>query len=70
MVFGSFDLVHKGHVNFLKQAKKLGDELIVVVARDDNIEKVKKRKPSTDYFPLVLLLIVCYFILSACALYR
>jgi FAD synthetase len=48
LVFGSFDLVHKGHVNFLKQAKKLGDELIVVVARDDTIEKVKKRKPKFD----------------------
>jgi len=45
MVFGTFDFLHKGHLNFLRQAKKYGDYLIVVVARDKTVEAVKKHKP-------------------------
>lgn len=37
MVFGTFDLVHLGHLNFFAKAKKLGDKLVVVVARDENV---------------------------------
>jgi len=44
MVFGSFDPLHEGHLNFFEQAKKYGDELIAVVARDETIEQVKKHK--------------------------
>lgn len=44
MVFGTFDLLHKGHVNFLKQAKEYG-YLIVVLGTDENIEKLKGKKP-------------------------
>jgi len=45
MVFGVFDLLHPGHINFLEQAKKLGDKLIVSVARDKNAQKIKKYPP-------------------------
>lgn len=45
MVFGVFDLLHPGHVNFLKQAKKEGSFLIVSVARDKNVKKTKGRLP-------------------------
>ena len=45
MVFGTFDIFHPGHRSFLKQAKKLGDYLIVVVARDKTVEITKKQKP-------------------------
>jgi FAD synthetase len=45
MVFGVFDLLHPGHKNFLKQAKRLGDFLIVSVARDKNVKKIKGHKP-------------------------
>jgi FAD synthetase len=48
MVFGVFDLLHPGHVSFLRQAKRLGDFLIVSVARDLNVEKVKGRKPAQN----------------------
>ena len=34
MCFGTFDLLHPGHVNYLEQAKKHGNHLIVIVARD------------------------------------
>lgn len=45
MVFGAFDILHKGHEFFLKEAKKYGDELIVVVGLDETIQFLKKRKP-------------------------
>lgn len=41
MATGVFDLLHMGHLYFLEEAKRLGDELIVVVASD---ETVKRRK--------------------------
>ena len=41
IVFGTFDVFHKGHQDFFKQAKELGDFLIVVVARDKNVLKIK-----------------------------
>lgn len=45
MVFGAFDGLHPGHLDFFKQAKKLGDYLIVSVGRDENVEKIKGKKP-------------------------
>ena len=41
---GVFDLIHLGHVRFLEEAKRAGGEnakLIVVIARDSNVEKMK-----------------------------
>lgn len=46
MVFGTFDYFHAGHENFLKQAKKLGDYLIAVVAKDETVKKVKNELPE------------------------
>jgi FAD synthetase len=40
---GTFDLLHPGHVYFLTQARALGDELFVIVARDTNV--THKPKP-------------------------
>jgi len=47
MVFGTFDILHKGHLYFLKEAKKKG-YLIAVVARDKTVVKVKKQKPVNN----------------------
>lgn len=41
MATGVFDLLHPGHLYFLTEAKKLGDELVVVVARDSTARKFK-----------------------------
>lgn len=35
ITYGTFDMLHQGHLNFLKRAKKLGDYLIVGVTSDD-----------------------------------
>lgn len=44
LVFGTFDILHPGHLDFLRQAKKLGDFLIVSLAREKFIRKIKGRK--------------------------
>lgn len=43
-VSGCYDLLHAGHVEFFKQAKALGDYLIVSFASDEVLEKYKGRK--------------------------
>ncbi|MCL5775019.1 MAG: adenylyltransferase/cytidyltransferase family protein [Patescibacteria group bacterium] len=47
MVFGTFDMVHEGHVNFFKQARALASNpfLIVSVARDVNVARIKGKTP-------------------------
>ncbi|MFH0820620.1 MAG: adenylyltransferase/cytidyltransferase family protein [Candidatus Peregrinibacteria bacterium] len=45
MGFGTFDELHPGHVAFLRQLLALGDELWVVVARDQNVKKLKGHSP-------------------------
>ncbi|AEH07030.1 adenylyltransferase/cytidyltransferase family protein [Methanothermococcus okinawensis] len=42
---GTFDLLHPGHYHTLSYAKSLGDELIVIIARDETVKKIKGRKP-------------------------
>ena len=45
MCAGTFDTIHPGHLFYLSEAKKHGDKLIVVVARDDTSESFKGKKP-------------------------
>ncbi len=48
LVAGTFDIIHEGHIKMLWEAKKLAGkngELIVVVARDDNVKRFKGRDP-------------------------
>jgi len=45
MIFGTFDGIHKGHLDLFRQAKKYGDYLVVSVARDVNVKKVKNKLP-------------------------
>lgn len=47
ITYGTFDLLHYGHINLLKRAKALGDYLIVALSSDEfNLLKNKK-----CYFP-------------------
>jgi len=48
-VFGTFDILHEGHLNFFRQAKAQSPnaKLVVVVARDVNVIKAKG-KPKND----------------------
>ena len=45
---GTFDYLHPGHVSFLEQAAKLGTELHVVIARDENVKRLKGVLPDHD----------------------
>lgn len=45
MVFGTFDILHLGHISLFQQAKKYGEKLIVVVAQDARVKELKKRAP-------------------------
>jgi FAD synthetase len=44
MICGTFDLLHPGHIFFIEEAARLG-RVIVVVARDETVERIKGRKP-------------------------
>lgn len=43
ITYGTFDLLHYGHINLLERAKKMGDYLIVGLSSDEfNLQKGKK----------------------------
>lgn len=42
ITYGTFDLLHQGHINILKRAKALGDYLIVGISTDEFNELKKK----------------------------
>ncbi|MBE6522037.1 MAG: FAD synthase [Thermoplasmata archaeon] len=46
MASGVFDLIHPGHIDYLKQAKSYGDYLTVVIASDKTVRK-NKHEPVT-----------------------
>lgn len=49
MVFGVFDGVHEGHRYFLREAKKLGERLIVVIASDESAKSLKGKTPRMNF---------------------
>lgn len=48
LTYGTFDLMHYGHIRLLKRAKKEGDYLIVAVSTDE-FNKLKKKKSYHNY---------------------
>lgn len=44
LVGGCFDILHYGHIQFLKKAKALGDYLVVALESDKNIKRLKGEK--------------------------
>lgn len=46
ITFGTFDHFHAGHESYLKQARALGDYLIVIIARDETVQRIKGRLPD------------------------
>ncbi|MBQ3016473.1 MAG: glycerol-3-phosphate cytidylyltransferase [Clostridia bacterium] len=49
ITYGTFDLLHYGHINLLKRAKELGDYLIVCVSTDEFNWNEKKKKSYFTY---------------------
>ncbi|MFQ5456701.1 MAG: D-glycero-beta-D-manno-heptose 1-phosphate adenylyltransferase [Nitrospirota bacterium] len=45
---GCFDLIHRGHIFYLQEAKKYGDRLIVAINSDKSINRIKgDKRPIT-----------------------
>lgn len=63
MVNGVFDLLHAGHINFLRQAKEKGDVLIVAINSDKSVKTYKgKDKPIIPEKERAVLLASLFFI--------
>lgn len=64
MVFGTFDGLHLGHVNFFKQARKLAKNsfLIVSIARDRNVKIIKGLHPLFSEKKRMILVKKCKFV--------
>lgn len=49
ITYGTFDLLHYGHINLLKRAKALGDYLIVALSTDEFNQKEKGKESYFTY---------------------
>ncbi|MEW9502283.1 glycerol-3-phosphate cytidylyltransferase [Jeotgalibacillus marinus] len=55
LTYGTFDLLHWGHINLLKRAKELGDYVVVAISTDEfNAIKNKKAYHSFDNRKMIL----------------
>ncbi|GEN57747.1 glycerol-3-phosphate cytidylyltransferase [Halolactibacillus alkaliphilus] len=55
ITYGTFDLIHHGHINILRRAKDLGDHLTVAISSDEfNAIKGKKAYHSYETRKLIL----------------
>ena len=48
ITYGTFDLLHYGHINLLRRAKELGDYLVVVLSTDEFNWNEKQKKLSVS----------------------
>lgn len=49
ITYGTFDLLHYGHINLLRRAKQLGDYLVVCLSTDEFNSMEKKKKTYFSY---------------------
>lgn len=48
LAFGTFDIFHKGHEFYLREARKHGNTLNVIVARDSTVKQIKGKYPLNN----------------------
>lgn len=64
---GCFDLLHRGHIEYLKKAKSLGDILIVGLNSDSSVRKIKgKGRPIQSQADRAAILSSLYFVDYVC----
>ncbi len=62
VVWGKFDVLHEGHLEFLRNAKLLGDELYVVVIPDYAVKQNSQKMPKRTAIQRKEELMKLYFI--------
>ena len=61
ITYGTFDVLHYGHINLLKRAKALGDYLIVVLSSDE-FNKIKNKIYYYTYEQRKIILEACRYV--------
>ncbi len=61
ITYGTFDVLHYGHINLLKRAKALGDYLIVGLSTDD-FNKIKNKESYYTYIQRKMILEACRYV--------
>ena len=61
ITYGTFDVLHYGHINLLKRAKALGDYLIVVLSSDE-FNALKNKKSFYTYEQRKMILEACRYV--------
>lgn len=60
---GCFDLIHRGHLDYLSKARKLGDKLIVAINSDASVKRLKgEERPIKPEFDRMLTMAAFYFV--------
>jgi D-beta-D-heptose 7-phosphate kinase/D-beta-D-heptose 1-phosphate adenosyltransferase len=64
---GCFDLLHRGHIEYLKKAKNLGDVLVIGLNSDYSVRRIKgKGRPLQDQKDRAEILTSLYFVDYVC----
>ena len=50
MTNGCFDIIHAGHIKYLKEAKTLGDKLVVALNSDESVKNLKGKERPINIF--------------------
>ena len=60
---GCFDILHRGHVEYLAKAASLGDELIIGLNTDESVKRLKgESRPIQDEYSRALILASLSFV--------
>ena len=62
ITFGAFDLLHAGHIHFLKACSEQCDNLIVGLHSDPSFERATKNRPIQTIFERTIQLIGCIYV--------
>jgi rfaE bifunctional protein nucleotidyltransferase chain/domain len=64
---GCFDILHKGHIDYLSKARDLGDVLIIGLNSDDSVRKLKgDERPLQDEKTRAMILASLRFVEATC----
>ena len=61
ITYGTFDVLHYGHINLLKRAKSLGDYLIVALSSEE-FNKLKNKKSYYTFEQRKIILEACKYV--------